>query len=483
MHTRFRSLVTTETRQVQALPRARITAPHTVQIKEKIMSHAVIVQSAPSAGVIRQTALVPFNGAVRTFTRLGSGNRGSSGAWSETNPVAVADQERLIGEPASVVITENDARDLDVFEAVPSVLLQKLVRRAVQFSAINTDPTKTLLNVLNDLRQDALSNPSAFAIFTNSKPQVLVQTPTVQVVSTPVAPVAPSVPSAPVAPVASVDVLQFVTPTLQDPEVAVYIPRSDVYGKTEVEVFDFARDRQRVVALDGHAGTGKTSSARHYSALRSLPFLRVETHQSLSTAETQGKFVPDGHGGLRWVYSPLARAIQEPSVILLNEFTRTSQKNATLFLGLLEERQLVIDSHQGEIIKVHPECLFVVDYNSGYRGTVQLDQALIDRFGIKVKFTWSEEAERVRIPSASLREFAHALRKGAELEDKFSTPITTRLLLNFVEQAQGLSLQFAIESFLNAFPAEEQDAIKLLLAVYSNNIATELSVSLDGVNL
>lgn len=445
--------------------------------------YAVILQSAPQVGVIRQTALVPYEGILRTFTRLGSGNRGSAGAWRESAPIGATEFERLIGQPASVLITENDLEDLQSsMDKVPSVLLQKLVRKVAGVTELNPDPSMTLEAVIAKLKAEVMADRQAFALY-QSTVQVVASSPAVQVVRQPVAP-APSV-SAPVAPTpAEAEAfLQFTVPQLSDPDVAVYIPRTDVYGKPEVEVYDFARANQEVVAIDGHAGTGKTSSARHYSAVRGLPFLRLECHQSLDTSVTQGKFVPDGVGGLKWVYSPLARLVQQPSVILLNELTRTSPKNAPLFLGLLEERQLLIDSHLGEVIPVHPDCLFVADYNSGYRGTAQLDQALVDRFNIKLKFGWSEEAERVRIPSDSLREFAKAMRKGAELEDKYSTPVSTRLLLNFVKQSQGLGLQFAVQSFLNAFPAEEQDAIKMLLAVYGENIAKELNVSTAGLEL
>jgi hypothetical protein len=446
------------------------------------MSYAVIVQSAVHAGSVRQTAIVPVPLAdrVRIFTRLGSGNRGSAGAWKESMPIGNIANERLVGYPTSVAITDNDWRDLgDGASPVPSVLLQKLVRKVANVATLNPDSTMLLEPVIDRLKAEVLGNPDAFAVY-QSAGQVIASTPAVQVVHQPAPVVQPATVSAPT--VFDGELMQFTTPQVADPDVSVYIPR-DIDGHPEVEVYDFARAGSEAVAIDGHAGTGKTTSAKHYSAVRGLPFLRLEMNQSIDTSVTQGKFVPDGVGGLKWVYSPLAQLIQRPSVILLNEFTRTSAKNASLFLGLLEERQLIVDSHQGEVIPVHPEALFVIDYNSGYRGTVQIDQAMFDRFKHKWKFSWSDEAERVRIPSPALREFANALRKGAELEDKYSTPISTRLLLNFVKQAQGLSLRYAVGNLLNAFPAEEQDAVKMLLAVYSANIASELNVSLDGVNL
>ncbi|CAB4124048.1 AAA domain containing protein [uncultured Caudovirales phage] len=448
------------------------------------MTYAVILQSNPTKAVTRQTAIVPDSvRGVRIFTRNGSGQRGSAGAWQERLP-STSIHETLVGEPTAIAITDNDERDL-ASGNTPSVLLQKLVRKCSGFTEVTVTPFDS---VFSEIVAEAKRDPEALGIYTASRPQTL--SPAIEVIRETVAqPVAP--PVAPVAPTESVIqvhapsefAVALSVPQLTDPQVSVYIPRTDVYGMNETDVFKFAQQNQRVIGIEGHAGTGKTSSARYNSAVLGLPFLRVECSFSIEDSVTQGKFVPDGNGGLRWEYSALARAIQEPAVILLNEASRMSPKNAPLFLGLLEERELIISQHLGETIKVHPECIFVLDYNSNYRGTAGLDQALQDRMGIKVTYKWSEEAEAIRVPSESLRQLAKELRIGAELEDKFSTPVTTRLLLNFVEQAKGLSFNFAVQSFLNAFPIEEQDALRMLVEVYSSNIATELGASLVGLNL
>ena len=90
------------------------------------MSFAVIIQSAPSASAIRQTAVVPFNGEVKVYTRW-AGKRGSAGAWLPEQPAIIAG-ERLVGVPVSIALTENDENDLAT--GFPSTLFQKLVRRA-----------------------------------------------------------------------------------------------------------------------------------------------------------------------------------------------------------------------------------------------------------------------------------------------------------------------------------------------------------------
>jgi hypothetical protein len=437
----------------------------------------VIIASLPSNGVSRQTAVIPHNGTVRIFTRIGAGQRGSSGAWSETTPAGNLEFERIIATPASVAITESDAKALDN-DPAPTVLLQKLARKVNLLTGLNPDPAQTLQAVLADLTKVAVEDPASLVVYSGKQ----VSAPNLAPAPTPTAPVRPTATA--VAPTNSDSELVFSlrVPQLTDSDVASYIPRSDIYGVSEDALYDFCRKSAKNLGLEGHAGTGKTSSARYQSARWGVPFLTLECGIMLTDADTQGKYVPDGVGGLRWVNAPLVEAIQQPSIVLLNEVTRMPPKSAQLFLRLLQERELQLSNHLGEVIPVHPECVFVADFNSGYRGTTPLDQAFADRLGTKVVFSWSSEAEAQRIPSQSLLEFARSLRYGAEVEGKYSVPVTTRILLNFVDHAKGLGFNFAVRSFINAFPAEEQDAFKMLFEVHADNIANELGVT-NNANL
>ena len=266
------------------------------------------------------------------------------------------------------------------------------------------------------------------------------------------------------------------TPTLED--VKHYVERTLPGGKSETEVYDFARARSEAVAIFGHAGTGKTSSAKHYAGVRALPLVVFECNPQVDEEVVQGTFVATGNGNeLTWRYSALAAALAQPAVVVLNESNRMSAKASALFLRILQERELQVSRHHNEVIKVHPECLIITDANPGYRGTVSSDQAFLDRFAVTLEFKYDTEVEKHFIPSSSLLALATSLREQAEREDRWSTPISTRLLENFVAQAQGLGMAFAIESFVMAFPVEERDALKMLFEVSSELIATELGVT------
>jgi MoxR-like ATPase len=247
-----------------------------------------------------------------------------------------------------------------------------------------------------------------------------------------------------------------------------------------MNIIDDARDNQENVLFTGPAGTGKTSCAEYYAATRGLPFVTIECTQQIDQSITQGRFVPTGVGnGTKWRYSQLATAIQQPSVILINELTRMTPKAASLFLRLLQERELLIEP-LNEVIKVHPGCVFIADQNvgSGYTGTSRQDAALIDRFNQKIEFDYDTKIEAKFIPSPTLLGFATAIRQASEMNDEFSVPLSTRVLKNFVNQAKRLNFEFAVNSMLNNFPKSdgERDALKMRFDAECDAIASELGV-------
>jgi MoxR-like ATPase len=152
-------------------------------------------------------------------------------------------------------------------------------------------------------------------------------------------------------------------------------------------------------------------------------------------------------------------------------------KAASLFLRLLEERELLIEP-LNEVIKVHPDVLFVADQNTGigYTGTSRQDNALVDRFNIKLEFHYDTKIESKFIKSPTLLKFAEDIRTASAISDEFSVPMSTRILKNFQDNAVGLGFDFAVENLLNNFPSVdgERDAIKMRIDAERDTIIAEL---------
>jgi hypothetical protein len=444
--------------------------------------YATLILSQSPYGV-RQTAFIPTENSIRVFNRCGFG-RGSYGSWTESAPDAEAMQELTLNSPVSILMTTAQVRDANFAGRTPNNVLQALLKRVPE--AFVPNPS-TLSDVYEDIKTAYAMYPVGLSMYAMKQVTIPTVQPVTVAVQMPVVhapePVAQStidnsegVPMMFAATAKSLNVLTVPEPQQYFERVFEDIPESQIY--------DVARANQQNVLLTGDAGTGKTSSARNYAATRKLPFVVIECTQQIDTSVTQGRFVPDEDGqSVKWVYSQLATAIQQPSVVLFNELTRMSPKSASLFLRLLAERELFIEPFN-EVIKVHPECLLVADANTGsaYNGTMRQDMALVDRFNIKLPFVYDASLEGKFIPYPALLSFATSIRTANELgNEDFSVPFSTRLLQNFVMHASNFNWQFAVQRLLANFPTDtgERDAIKMRLDSDAPRIANEFGIQLE----
>jgi hypothetical protein len=263
-----------------------------------------------------------------------------------------------------------------------------------------------------------------------------------------------------------------------DPALARYIPRTLPGGISETQLYEYAQMNSLAVAIVGPAGSGKTTSVRRFAAQADLPIVIFNCNPQIDDDVVQGSYVPTGVGTeLRWRYSALASALRKPSVVLLNESNRMGPRANAMFLSLLQERRLTISRHRDEVVEVHPHCLVVADANPGYRGTQRSDEAFLDRFAIKIEFDYDLQVEKKLIPSAALRKLAASLRGSGAFDDGSSTPVSTRLLIGFVDTARALGWQFAVHSLLNNFGVEDRHAVEMLLHTHSDRVIAELGVS------
>lgn len=453
--------------------------------------YATIMQSRSLDFGIRQTAFIPAKGEPFIFTRtLGQSTkmRGSAGAWLPVSRLGRADLyneaelEEALGQPVSVFMTAND--ELDIYNGnKPTTLLQKLAR-AVQNE---TKPTNdTWANVSADLFRTIDHKPEHLSRYAKGNrfgaPAVaIVREEPVAVVPEPISINEPT--QTPVA--------------VPEPEMALakqngerfwarlsvpakplnYIER-EIDGFTEIEYFTRGLNSGDSFLLSGEAGVGKTESVTHLASHLGLPLVRVEMHQSLSLADTEGRLLPTPDGGWAWHYSRLATGIKNGAVILLNELSRSLPSNATLFLGLLNEKVLQIET-LNEVIPVHPNTIFIADQNVGHRyvATREQDIALLDRFNVKLEYGDDPKIEAQLIPSPALLEIATALRTLSKLEpNKHRTRVGLRMLLNFVKQAKVYNFKWAVNRFLANFPEAEREAVSMQFEARYINIAQELSV-------
>lgn len=442
--------------------------------------YAAMMKSQTSSGDVRTVAVVPTTDDVRIFSRIGEG-RGRAGAWLEGD-VLIEQDELLIGQPVSLKTTPSEDRVINS-TITPSMFLVKLGKKLPD---INTPSSMSALEEFQSLLDQALNDPSslsvyeqAIALVTQVSPQPVVQEQ--EQVSTPM-PVQPMMSEE--APMEStVTLMHGSDAVLVIPEVKSYFERTMPGSISDAQVAKFCQENQKTLLITGPAGTGKTSFAYNFAAVNRLPFVVIEGSRQIDESKVHGRFFPTGIGNsVVWKDSQFLTAIQQPSVILINELSRMPAKAADLFLRVLNERELIIDQ-LNKVVKVHPDCLFIVDQNTGtgYAVTKQ-DVALVDRMQPKLEFDYDIEVERQFIKSEALLQFANSIREASKTTDQFTTPMSPRILMNFIEQAKKLNLGFAVYSLLNNFPKDdgEREAIKMRLDADIDAIAADLGVSLDS---
>jgi MoxR-like ATPase len=87
--------------------------------------------------------------------------------------------------------------------------------------------------------------------------------------------------------------------------------------------------------------------------------------------------------------------------------------------------------------------------NPDYRGTRPLNQAFADRFAIRLNFPYDKQIEAKLLKNKALQTMAEQLR--AEHDRKaIATPVSTRALVAFIQNAKQFGMDFATYSYVNS---------------------------------
>jgi nitric oxide reductase NorQ protein len=143
------------------------------------------------------------------------------------------------------------------------------------------------------------------------------------------------------------------------------------------------------VLVTGDHGTGKSELAQQFAATRNLPFAQLDCGGLTEAFQIFGKMtLVNDHT----VYQPglFTEALRTPNcVIHLQELNRAESDRAlNALFSLLDDtsRSLWVEE-MGERIEVAPGVVFFATLNEGFQyiGTMPLDEALKDRFLVKLR--------------------------------------------------------------------------------------------------
>jgi len=275
--------------------------------------------------------------------------------------------------------------------------------------------------------------------------------------------------------------------------VSNYIERT-IAGVKEHQWFDFALQNNLNVLLFGEAGTGKTSSVMNFAKERGLSFYSLAGNIALEPSQIFGSDRPQPDGTFKWVDGGLTEVVRNGGVLLLNELSFAPARIMTVLFSLLDyRRSITLMDNGNEVIHAHPDLLIVADMNPSYRGTSLLNEALKDRFELKIAYEYDSAIEKRILTSSTLIDLARDMRKTSRGMDSavptsdngivFETPISTRLLKTFEKVAKGLSYDFAVYNFINNFEPEERGAVKILLESLETNLKSDLGLQFESIDV
>lgn len=446
------------------------------------MSIALLVESEVEAGK-EQTLLVPTTNDVIVFHRLSNGQRGRGQAWQVITELVTLPDTQVTHEPVGVVLSQKDVDSAGIGQVTslsikamsygkgkeyPTPVSHSDLVMALQDRLITGD--MALNNYVLDARR---SNPVAL------KP-IQIGAPAPEL-----APVGLIIPKTE-APIQeqSNNVVSF--PKRTSIEVAkvpdqkwadTYLNRKVEGGILDFDLFDSARANHENILIRGHAGSGKTMSVMAYASARGLRYYNVSSNVGLEPSHLFGSWIPNEAGSFQWQDGAVTSVVRHGGVLLLNEIDFMPERITTVLFSLLDDRrQIQLMENGGEIIEAHPDLLVIGDHNPNYRGSRPMNQAWKDRFHHKVEFPYDKAIEKKLIPSATLLEIVEKLRTMSD-KGEIDTPISTRSLVAFTNNAKLLGIDYAVASYVNGFLDDEKEAVKLVMDTAKSGIATDLGLN------
>lgn len=469
-----------------------ITAPSAH--REVIMSIAVFLES--NAGELEglpamaQSLVFGYKDEVHIYHRVSNGSKGKGQAWKRvaSDELYTLPRNPIANAPVGTVVTERDLAMVGLgqvtniatkaiyanekAEPITAPLSHQEAVILIGYRIMEGDPTLAELvsdertnTGIADVTIEPMDNPIEKEVFT---PVSIELTSPIGVTQT-------------LADTEQTELAEMAMKMISvpDPKFGQQYINRRFDGTTEWEIYDHAKANAINVLLEGEAGSGKTMSVQSYASKRGLRYFNISSNQGIDPSQLFGRWIPRADGnGYAWQDGAVTLLFRHGGVLLINEVNFLPVRISTvLFSGLDYRREIQLLDNGGEVIKAHPDLLIVGDMNYGYKGTQELNQAFADRFGIKLEFPYDRAIENKVVNCKPLLALADQLREMYD-KDEITTPISTRGLVSFVNNAKAFGVGFAITSFVNGFHKDERGGVRLACETHTANIALDLGQAL-----
>lgn len=437
----------------------------------------LVVSEATLEGVPAQaqTLIFPHNNEVHTYHRVSNGQKGRGQAWRKVSLADLPDTP-ISYEPVATVITERDRQMLEL-NSITNLGIKALYSLETAQNATGETSHRDTVSVFADMVTEGNQRLNDY-ITDKRRANGVVIRPLVkqaeQVEPTQVADI--SIKDR-VIEIRNTDKQFLEMVSIPDPKWAKEYINRRIEGASDFDIYDYALANRLNVLVEGHAGSGKTMSVQAYASARGMRYFNVACHIGIEPSHLVGRWIPTADGHFKWQDGAVTEIVRNGGVLLFNEINFMPERISTFIFSLLDyRREIQIMENGGEVIKAHPNLLIVGDMNPNYRGTRPLNQAFADRFAVRLDFPYDKAIEAKLIKNKSLIEMANQLREQHNSK-AISTPISTRSLVAFLQNAKQFGLDFATYSYINTFNGDtEKSAVRLVVETHRENIAREMGL-------
>lgn len=263
-----------------------------------------------------------------------------------------------------------------------------------------------------------------------------------------------------------------------------YIQRTLEGGVKDMEVFARACRLQLWTLLYGPTGAGKTLVGRALAARERRRYASINFHAGVTSDALIGRWIPqspdipsisalrkhfDEDSNLvnayihkykvnyKWVDGRLTEFFRNGGVLDLAEINMAPPAiTAFLFQMLDDRRQIVLEDKDGEVIHAHEDFWLIANYNEGYAGTEDLNDALLSRFPVKFFWDNSKDVESAMGLETLATTIGHKLRESKEVR----RDIGTRDIRDFSNNIRIFGRDLAGEMFVNGFDELERKPVR-----------------------